>query len=111
MQQSIVLLDSAFNSLSSFHRHQLKGSLLPEFVPLIRELDSDPKPSRFSFGDELASKIKSLSEENKFLNKNRSGSNKKPFRKISPPAQYQRKNSGLKFDSRRVLFKSKFQGK
>ena len=49
MQQSFVLLGSAFNSLSSFHRHRLKGSLSPEFAPLIKELDSDLKPSRFFF--------------------------------------------------------------
>ena len=91
MQQSFVLLGSAFNSLSSFHRHQLKDSLSPEFAPLIKELDSDPKPSRFLFGDKLASKIKSLSEENKFLKKISSGSNKKPLRKVTSPAQYQRK--------------------
>ena len=57
LQQSIVLLGSAFNSLSSFCRHQLKSSLSPEFAPLIKELDSDHKPSGFLFGDELASKI------------------------------------------------------
>ena len=75
------------------------------------ELDSDPKPSRFLSGDELASKIKSLSEENKFLKKISNGSNKKPFRKVTAPAQYQRKNSGPRFDSGRVVFKSKLQGK
>ena len=40
LQQSIVLLGSAFNSLSSFRRHWLKSSLSPEFAPLIKELDS-----------------------------------------------------------------------
>ena len=111
MQQSIILLGSAFDSLSSFHRHRLKGSLLPEFAPLIKELDSNHKSSGLLFGDELASKIKSLSEENKFLEKISSSGNKKPFRKVTAPAQYQRKNSGLRFDSRHVVFKSKFQGK
>ena len=91
MQQSIVLLGSAFDGLSSFHRHWLKGSLSPEFAPLIKELDSYHKPSGLLFGDELALKIKSLSEENKFLKKISSGSNKKPFRKVTAPAQYQRK--------------------
>ena len=95
MEQSFVLLGSAFNS---FHRHRLKGSLSPEFAPLIKELDSDPKPSRFFFRDKLASKIKSISEENKFLEKISSGDNKKPFRKVTPPAQYQRKNSGPRLD-------------
>ena len=111
MQESMVPSGSTFNNLSSFCRHRLKGSLLPEFAPLIKELDSDPKPSRFLFGDELASKIKSLSDENKFLKKISSSSNKKPFRKVTAPAQYQRKNSGPRFDSRCVVFKSKFQGK
>ena len=91
MQQSIILLGSAFNSLSSFRRHQLKSSLSPEFAPLIKELDSDHKPCRFLFGDELASKIKSLSEENKFLKRIGSSSNKKPFHRVTAPAQYQRK--------------------
>ena len=109
MQQSIVLLGSAFNSLSSFCRHRLNGSLSHEFAPLIKELDSDHRPSGLLFRDEFASKIKSLSEENKFLNK--ISSKKKPFRKVTAPAQYQRKNSGLRFDYRRVVFKSKFQGK
>ena len=111
MQQSIILLGSAFNSLSSFHRHWLKGSLSPEFAPLIKELDSDPKHSRFLFGDELASKIKWLSEENKFLKKISSSNNKKPFRKVTAPAHYQRKSFGPRFGSRHVVLKSKFQGK
>ena len=76
LQQSIILLRSAFNSLSSFRRHRLKSSLSSEFAPLIKELDSDHNPSRFLFGDELPSKIKS---------------------------------SGPRLDSRRVVFKSKFQ--
>ena len=111
MQQSIVLLGSAFNSLSSFRRHRLKGSLSPEFALLIKELDSDPEPSRFLFGEELASNIKCLSEENKFLKKINSSSNKKPFRKVTALAQYQRKT--LAQDSiQGVLYsKSKFQGK
>ena len=50
-------------------------------------MDSDPKLSWFLFGDELASKIKSLSEEIKFLKKISSSSNKKPFRKVTAPAQ------------------------
>ena len=111
MQQSIVLLGSAFNSSSSFRRHWLKGSLSPEFAPLIKELNSDHKPSGPLFGDELAPKIKSLSEENKFLKKISSSSNKKPFCKVTAPAQCQSKNSGLRFNSKRVVFKSKFQGK
>ena len=32
LQQSIILLGSAFNSLSSFRRHWLKSSLSPEFA-------------------------------------------------------------------------------
>ena len=83
MQQPIILLGSALNSLSSFCRHWLNGSLFPEFSLLIKELDSDHKPSGFLYGDELASKIKSLSEENKFLMKMSSGSNKKSFRKVT----------------------------
>ena len=51
VQQSIILLGSAFNNLSSFRWHLLKGSLLPEFAPLSKVLDSDPKSSRFLFGD------------------------------------------------------------
>ena len=54
MQQSIVLLGSAFNSLSSFRRHRLKDNLSHEFAPLIKELDSDDKPSGLLFEDELA---------------------------------------------------------
>ena len=103
MKQSIVLLGSASNSLSSFHRHWLKGSVSPEFAPLIKELDSDHRPSGLLFGDELTSKIKSLSEENKSLRK--ISSNKKPFRKVTAPAQFQKSNSGLRFGSRRVVFK------
>ena len=111
LQQSIVLLGSAFNSLSSFRRHQLKSSLSPEFAPLIKELDSDHKPSRFLFGDELASKIKSLSEENKFLKKISSSTIKKPFRRVTAAAQFQKKSSGLRFDSRHVLFSNQsFKG-
>ena len=59
MQQSIILLGSVFNSLSSFHKHQFKGSLSPEFPQsLINELGSDPNPFMFLFGEELTSKIK-----------------------------------------------------
>ena len=111
LQQSIVLLGSAFNSLPSFCRHRLKSSLSPEFAPLIKELDSDHKPSRFLFGDELASKIKSLLEENKFLEKVSSSTIKKPFCRVTAVAQYQRKSSGPRFDSRHVVFKSKCQGR
>ena len=111
LQQSIVLLGSTFNSLPSFRRHRLKSSLWPEFAILIKELDSDHKPSRFLFGDELASKIKNLSEESKFLKKISSSTIKKPFRRVAAAAQYQRKSSGPRFDSRRVVFKSKFHGK
>ena len=110
IQKSIVLLGSAFNSLSSFRKHRLKGSPSPEFAPLIKELDSDHKPSGLLFGDELASKIKSLFEENKFHKKISGGGNKKPFRNVTATAQCQRKNSGLRFNSRCVVFKSKFQG-
>ena len=111
LQQSIILLGSAFNSLSSFHRHWLKSSLSPEFAPLIKELDSDHKPSRFLFGDELASKVKSLSEENKFVKKISSRTIRKPFCKVTAAAQFQKKSSGPRFDSRRVVFKSEFQGR
>ena len=111
MQQSVVLLGSAFNSLASFRKHRLKSTLLSEFASLIKELDSDHKPSRFLFGDEPASKIKSLSEESKFLKKIGSSSIKKLFYRVTTPAQYQRRNSGPRFDSRRVVFKSKFQGR
>ena len=107
MQQFIVLLGSAFNSLSTFRRHRLTNSLSPKFALLIKELDSDDKPSRFLFGDELASKIKTLPEEEKFLKKIRSSNNKKLFRKVTAHAQYQRRNSGPRSDSRCVVLKSK----
>ena len=99
LQQSIIPLGSTFNSLSSFCRRQLKSSLSPKFAPLIKDLDSYHKLSRFLFGDELASKIKSLSEENKFLKKISSSTIKKPFRRVTAAAQYQRKSSGPRFDS------------
>ena len=110
LQQSIVLLGSAFNSLSSFRRHRLKSSLSPEFAPLIKGLDSDHKPSRFLSEDELASKIKSLSEENKFLKKISSSTIKSLFVRLLQLPNSRRKAlvRGLTQD---VLFSSQsFKG-
>ena len=67
--RSIVLLGSAFNSLSSFHRHLLKGGLSPEFPPLIKALGSDHRPSGILFGDELATKIKAYLKRTNFSRK------------------------------------------
>ena len=65
LQRSLVLIGSSFAGLSSFRRYHFKSSLSPEFQSLVKELEGGFSPSKFLFGDNLSTKIKNLSEENK----------------------------------------------
>lgn len=110
VQRAICLIGSAFSSISSFRRNRLKGHLSSEFLPLIKDLDSKAKPSKWLFGDDLASSIKTLSEENKFVKKI-GGSYSKSNRKVSFQPQQSNNKWGKKtqnnFDTRRVVIKKK----
>ena len=69
LQRSLVLIGSFFAGLSSFRRYRFKSSLSPEFQSLAKEPQGGFSPSKFLFGDDLSTKIKILSEENKLIHK------------------------------------------
>ena len=69
LQRSLVLMGSSFAGLSSFRRYRFKSSLSPEFQSLVKEPEFGFSPSKFLFGDDLSTKIRKLSEENKLIRK------------------------------------------
>ena len=106
LQRSLVLIGSSFAGLSSFRRYRFKSSLSPEFQSLVKEPEGDFSPSKFLFGDDLSSKIKNLSEENKLIRKI-TVPRKQPPQKFKPQyraGQQSAKNSN-RFSNRRVVFK------
>ena len=106
LQRSLVLIGSSFAGLSSFRRYRFKSSLSPEFQSLVKEPESGFSPSKFLFGDDLSSKIKNLSEENKLIRKI-TVPKKQPPQKFKP--QYRGRQQSAKncnrFSNRRVVFK------
>ena len=106
LQRSVVLIGSSFAGLSSFRRYRFKSSLSPEFQSLVKEPEGGFSPSKFLFGDDLSSKIKNLSEENKLIRKI-TVPKKQPPQKFKP--QYRGRQQSAKncnrFGNRRVVFK------
>ena len=106
LQRSLVLIGSSFAGLSSFRRYRFKSSLNPEFQSLVKEPEGGFSPSKFLFGDDLSSKIKNLSEENKLICKI-TVPKKQPPQKFKP--QYRARQQSAKncnrFSNRRVVFK------
>ena len=106
LQRSLVLICSFFAGLSSFRRYRFKSSLSPEFQSLVKEPEGGFSPSKFLFGDDLSSKIKNLSEENKLIRKI-TVPKKQPPQKFKP--QYRARQQSAKncnrFSNRRVVFK------
>ena len=106
LQRSLVLIGSSFAGFSSFRRYRFKSSLSPEFQSLVKEPEGGFSPSKFLFGDDLSSKIKNLSEENKLIRKI-TVPKKQPPQKFKP--QYRGRQQSAKncnrFSNRRVVFK------
>ena len=106
LQKSLVVMGSCFVGLSSFRRYCFKSSLSPEFQSLVKEPEGGFSPSKFLFGDDLSSKIKSLSEENKLIRKI-TVPKKQPPQKFKP--QYRARQQSAKNcnddSDRRVVFK------
>ena len=106
LQRSLVLISSSFAGLSSFRRYRFKSSLSPELQSLVKEPEGGFSPSKFLFGDDLSSKIKNLSEENKLVRKI-TVPKKQPPQKFKP--QYRARQQSAKncnrFSNRRVVFK------
>ena len=106
LQRSLVLIGSSFAGPSSFRRYRFKSSLSPEFQSLVKEPEGGFSPSKFLFGDDLSSKIKNLSEENKLIRKI-TVPKKQPSQKFKPQyraSQQSAKNSN-RFSNRRAVFK------
>ena len=78
----------------------------PEFQSLVKEPESGFSPSKFLFGDDLSSKIKNLSEENKLICKTTVPRKQLPqkFKPQYRATQQSAKNSN-RFSNRRVVFK------
>ena len=106
LQRSLVLIGSSFAGLSSFRRYRFKSSLSPEFQSLVKEPEGGFSPSKFLFGDDLSSKIKNLSEENKLIRKI-TVPKKQPSQKFKPQyrARQQSAKNSDRFNNRRVVFK------
>ena len=104
--EKLSLIGSSFAGLSSFRRYRFKSSLSPEFQSLVKEPEGGFSPSKFLFGDDLSSKIKNLSEENKLICKI-TVPKKQPPQKFKP--QYRARQQSAKncnrFSNRRVVFK------
>ena len=106
LQRSLVLIGSSFAGLSSFRRYCFKSSLIPEFQSLVKEPEGGFSSSKFLFGDDLSSKIKNLSEENKLICKI-TVPKKQPSQKFKPQYQARQQSSknSNRFSYRRVVFK------
>ena len=106
LQRSLVLICSSFDGLSSFRRYRFKSSLSPELQSLVKEPEGGVSPSKFLFGDDLSSKIKNLSEENKLIRKI-TVSRKQPPQKFKPHyrARQQSAKNSNRFSNRRVIFR------
>ena len=78
----------------------------PEFQSLVKEPEGGFSPSKFLFGDDLSSKIKNLSDENKLIRKITVPKKQLP-QKFKP--QYRGRQQSAKnfnrFSNRRVVFK------
>ena len=106
LQRSLVLIGSSFAGLSSFKRYRFKSSLSPKLQSLVKEPEGGFSPSKFLFGDDLSTKIKNLSEENKLIHKIILPRKQLP-QKFKPQyrlRQQSAKNSS-KSGNRRVVFK------
>ena len=107
LQRSLVLIGSSFAGLSSFRRYRFKSSLSPEFQSLVKEPEGGFSPSKFRFGDDLSSRIKNLSEENKLIRKI-TVPKKQSSQKFKPQYRATRQQSAEnsnRFSNRRVVFK------
>ena len=104
LQRSLVLIGSSFAGSSSFRRHRFKSSLSPEFQSLVKEPEGGFSPSKFLFGDDLSSKIKSLSEENKLIRKITIPRKQLP-QKFKPQYRARQQSAKTRFSNRRVIFK------
>ena len=106
LQRSLVLIGSSFAGLSNFKRYRFKSRLSPEFQSLVKEPEGGFSPSKFLSGDDLSSKIKNLSEENKLIRKI-TVPKKQLSQKFKPQyrARQQSANNSNRFSNRRVVFK------
>ena len=98
--------EASFAGLSSFRRYRFKSTLSPEFQSFVKEPEDGFSPSKFLFGDDLSSKLKNLSEENKLIRKI-TVPRKQPPQKFKPQyrARQQFAKNSNRFSNRRVVFK------
>ncbi len=66
IQRSIALLGSAFASITSFRRYRFRRLIKQDFESVCKN-NTDGKPCKHLFGDDLPSQIKKISEENKLF--------------------------------------------
>ena len=106
LQRTLVLISSSFAGLSSFRKYRFKNSLSPEFHTLVKEPEGGFSPSKFLFDDDLSTKTKNSSEENKLIRKI-TIPRKQPPQKFKPQyrARHQSAKNSNRFSNRRVVFK------